>query len=205
MRTLTIIAGAIGILAGGAQGTYIPQMDMVLTVDYYTGAATLKNVGTVRHRVYVYYIRSADAVGNLNPGTRASYDDDGNIFASSPGTWLAISDSIVTNFAPTIAALSASVASYGPINPTATSLGEGTPSGGYANFKANSATVWSIGNPVLPGKASLSDLAFYWREIGMTSGDTYVGQIVITPEPATLLALLAAVPVLAGRKGRTKV
>lgn len=199
MKTYTVIAITIGILAGGAQAAKILNEDMVLTVDLETGAATLKNVGTVAHKVYIYQIRSLG--GFMNPGTRAMDDGFGNITPSTPGAWMAISDSLIVNTAATMAALGANVASFLALSEVATSVAEGTffPAG-YATFEANAATEWGIGNPILPGQANLNDLVFNWQEIGMKAGDTYIGKVVIIPEPATVLALLAVVPVLSRRR-----
>ncbi|MCY2930171.1 MAG: PEP-CTERM sorting domain-containing protein [Planctomycetota bacterium] len=86
------------------------------------------------------------------------------------------------------------------VNPTANCLAEGSLSGS-ARFKANDATVWSIGNPVFPGAATEADLTFCWTEVGQPSGQVYAGQVVITPEPATL-ALLGVGALAAARKRR---
>lgn len=197
MKKLAFV-GVVLAVASLSQAVVVVQEDMVLTIDYVTGAATIKNMGTVAHKVYIYQIQSSSTTADLNPGTRATTIEnpdpagDPIIVPSSPGTWLAISDSLITNAAATTTALSVNVASYAPFNPTQWSLSEGTLSG-YANFKANGITNWSIGNPVLAGKASASTLKFFWNEVGMTSGNTYLGKVVILnniPEPATMSVLV---------------
>ncbi|MCY2930170.1 MAG: PEP-CTERM sorting domain-containing protein [Planctomycetota bacterium] len=200
MRTLGLIAVTIGIWAGGLPAAKILNEDMVLTVDYATGAATLKNVGTVAHHVEIYQIKSVGpnpldsaVAAYLNPGARATTDPiSGEIIPSSPGTWKGICDACVTDIVGTMTTFGASVASFSPIMSSdpviqTRSISEGTlTTGAYANFKTT-ALPYSIGNPVLPGMASLSDLSFYWRESGQSAADTYIGKIIInTPAGPTI-------------------
>ncbi|MCY2931924.1 MAG: PEP-CTERM sorting domain-containing protein [Planctomycetota bacterium] len=196
------VVAAVLMIVAGAQATNILNEDMVLTIDLATGGATLKNVNpTTYHNVTLYQIKSADATGFLSPGTGVLWDPiTGNPLPWSPGGWEAIADSFVTDMDATTAALGKYARTYSVLIRSSKRLAETTLSG-YAKFQANGATEWFIGDPVLPNMASLADLSFFWRDASQINSDTYIGRIVITPEPATL-ALLALGGLAVMRKRR---
>ncbi|MCY2929747.1 MAG: PEP-CTERM sorting domain-containing protein [Planctomycetota bacterium] len=203
MKKLAFVAVAVVLaVASLSQAAATPSPDMVLTIDYATGAATIKNVGTVAHHIDIYQIKSAGpnptdntVAAYLTPGTRASTDPiSGDPIPADPNGWKGICDDLVTDLLATLTRFGFSVSSYGPImssNPIVRtqSISEGTLTGGaYANF-ATTATPYSIGKIVQPGMASLTDLSFFWHESGEPSATKYSGPIVIVPEPATMCVL----------------
>lgn len=178
--------------------TLVINRDMVLTVDRTTGAATLKNANpSVVHKVDTYQIVSTS--GLLNPGTRAGYTPYGDTTPPSQGTWLGICDSGIMDPVAVRTTLGMyHVDSFGALMSadtalTSKSIAEGNFISAYATFKANGATVWSIGNPLLANAAATSDLTFLWTEINQPIGQVYAGRVEITPEPATVAFLTLGV------------
>jgi len=113
MLKKVVCIGAVLALAGLSQAAEVTNYNMVLTINYATGAATIQNVDTTAsHSVGDYSITSEGyanpafnvnnppsytnpaKVGYLQPGVRATTDTNGDT-VWTPGAWKAIADQVI--------------------------------------------------------------------------------------------------------------